>query len=369
MSVPTVMRWDHKNAPQIADMGNWTQIKAWYQAIFVDGYLADDDTTLIPPLGWDVTFNDGSYYVYLTQDTGADTNIWNRMYMVVQYNGVVTSHYYGDQVDVYNNNGGIKITGFGASSYHGAPTWYGNNTHGSNRHCPWIVIGNNRGVYFLGGYNPSTTTSEATHPQFSTSNTWSTWQYFGDFVNDGVDYGRNNQCCTYGREENINNDTKYYATYVRNSADWEDISRLSKAMVADQDDRYCGIHVTHDEDGNTRGTNFTATPFGLGYGTNYPGRTGLYDLPYPYIDGSLKIIEFDLWIRNNQSTPVNNERNQVYIGKMPGLYFPMHFSPLYNNNSLVEFEGSGEFEGKHFIGLARASADEFYINITDDWGI
>ena len=90
---------------------------------------------------------------------------------------------------------------------------------------------------------------------------------------------------------------------------------------------------------------------------------------YPYIDGGLKIVPYDLYIRNNLATKVSDKINGVYIGKMPGLYFPMHYRPLSTPYNLVEFEGTGPHENQHFIGLARLNYDEFYINITEDWGI
>jgi len=368
MSIPTVMRWDHKNAPQILNMRSWDQIKAWYTAIFTDGYLADDDTTLIPPLGWDLTFHATLKIAYLHQDTDADLQLVNRMYLRFDYDNVTDGNDWGDYANAYNNQGGILLTDWGnGGSPYGMPIFYGNTNNGTNRICPWVVIGNNRGVYFLVGYNPSTTAPIV--PEFSNLNNYSTWQYFGDFVNDGVDYGKNNQTCTYGYTGQTNSSSYYFRNYLNTNADWAGNGNLSKFMYYDNYNTYMGMHITHDEDGNTRGTNFTATPFGLGYGGNWIGRNSFYDLPYPYVDGSLKIIPFDLWIRNNQATPIYNEKNQVYIGKMPGLYFPMHYTPLANAKNLLEFEGSGEYEGQFFLGLGQTGYCEFYINITEDWGI
>jgi len=372
MSVPTVMRWDHKNSPKITNMRNWTQLKAWYTAIFVDGYLADDDITLIPPLGWDVIFDDGNQRVTLHQDTGADLQLVNRMYIVLYYANCMgtdtATNNYGAYCGVYNNQGGVLLTTYGNNStVYGLPIFYGNTNSGTNRICPYVVIGNNRGVYFFGGYNPST--SAPTIPNFSNTDDYSTWQYFGDFVNDGIDYGKNNQTCSYGYTSTSNNTSHNYRNYLNGSSDWAWVAGHNRIMYSDHNNKYMGMHITHDETGVTRGTNFTATPFGFGTGGVYVGKTPLYDLPYPYVDGSLKIVPFDLWIRNNAETPVNNKTDQVYIGKMPGLYFPMHYGPLATDNNLVEFEGSGEYEGKHFIGLARITYDEIYINITDDWGI
>jgi len=371
MSVPTVMRWDHKNAPQIINMRDWTQIRNWYQTIFVDGYLADDDITLIPPLDWEIIFDDVNFIVDMRADVnGLNDGSINRMYILIKYESVVNNGYHGCRVRSWIHYGSTQLSNTGEyDRKYGCPVWYGNNNMGTDRACPWIVIGNNRGVYFLGGYNGSITYPNIP-TNFSTSNDYSTWQYFGDFVNDGVDYGKDNQCCTYGYDgEELYNTSYYYSNQVDTLSQWRYTSGKQKIYYADNNDNYLGIHVVKDELGILRGMNYTAVPFGFFSGSRFIGRTKMYDLPYPYIDGGLKIIPHDLYVRNNLATPEDDKVNAVYIGKMPGLYFPMHNSPLATPYNLVEFEGTGPYEDQHFIGLAKLNYDEFYINITEDWGI
>jgi len=375
MPIPTVMRWDHKNSPKITDLNNWEQTKAWFQSIFVDGYLADDDTTLIPPLGWDLVADDGSKYITLTMDKDGDPNVVNRSRLVFKYKYVIENSYFGYHGKFTEHFDNLEICRFGKSGdtdhpENGHPITTGiNDISRNDLVCPYVVIGTNRGVYFLGGYNGSIEESQGNAP-FSTSNNYSYWSYFGDFINDGVDYGRNNQTASYQHYSEWGTSGDYRYNEIGNLSNWYTTINRSRVYCYNDDGYYNGFRIARDHNGNTRGQNFSATPFMYWIENVHLGASKRFALKYPYVDGGLKIVPHELWVRNSVTT--NGNRQQVYIGKMPGLYYPLHFRPLgYDGNSknIVEFEGSGEYEGQFFIGLARTGMDEFYINVTENWDI
>ena len=377
MAIPTVYRWDHKNSPKITNNQDWTQIKNWFQKIFVDGYLADDDVTLIPGLGWDFTFDDGLYHIILTMDSGADPQIVNRSVLTFKYKDVINNGYFGGHGNFYENDqGGLIISRFGYDNEstnvsYGMPLVMGINNKGTDRICPYVVIGNNRGVYFLGGYNNAVTSP--TIPPFSSSNGYASWAYYGDFINDGPDYGKNNQCSTYCYYNSQSNTTYYQHNDCSTLADWLVTVRYNRVYSQNNlAPYYNGIHIARDHVGGNRGLNFTATPFMMGTINGYLGASNKFNLKYPYIDGGLKIVPHELWTRNPIDPVEAGNRQQVYVGKMPGLYYPLHVKPLSytgNTKNIVEFEGTGVYENQYFIGLARSTADEFYINTSEDWGI
>ena len=376
MPVPTVMRWDHKNSPKITDMKDWDQIKNWYQTIFVDGYLADDDTTLIPPLGWDLVADDGSKYITLTMDSAGDPNVVNRSRLILKYKYIIENGYYGGHGQFNEHLDNLIITIFASASdnvnvSYGMPLLTGVNDGSTNKVCPYVVIGTNRSVYFLSGYNATIEPTDG-NPPFSTLDNYSHWHYFGDFINDGVDYGRNNQTCHHINYNEDSNAGSYNFTRCSSVGDWSISANKCKVFTYNFEGYYRGLNVARDHNGNTRGLNYSATPFMYWSENVYLGANNRFALKYPYVDGGLKIVPHELWVRNNLATPVSRDRQNVYIGKMPGLYYPLHFRPLSydgNTKNIVEFEGSGEYEGQFFIGLARTGMDEFYINVTENWDI
>jgi len=376
MPIPTVMRWDHKNAPQITNNQDWTQIKNWFKTIFVDGYLADDDVTPIPGLGWDYTFDDGLFHITLQMDSGVDPVAINRSLLTFKYKDIINNGYFGGHGNFYENDqGGLIVSRFGydddtTNVSYGLPILTGINNGGIDRICPYVVIGTNRGVYFLGGYNSQTSTVV---PPFSSANNYSTWAYYGDFINDGVDYGKNNQCATYCFYQHESNTSYYQHNDCTTLADWAVTTRYNRVYSRNNlAPYYNGIHIARDHTGGNRGLNYTATPFLYDAPAEYLGAVTRLSFKYPYVDGGLKIVPHELWLRNNTDPVVNKDRQQIYIGKMPGLYYPLHYRPLSftgNTKNIVEFEGTGEYEDQHFIGLARSSADEIYINISENWDI
>ena len=373
MAIPQVMRWDHKNAPQIDDMRDWVKVKAWYQAIFVDGYLADDDITPIPALSWECVFDDtiDAESVTLTMDTLGDPNVVNRSRLVLQYQGVVNGGTnFGTPAIFYQHLNTFPIAQFGdnIALTNGLPLLTGTNDDTVGNNCPWVVIGTNRGVYFLSGYNPDIASVSLSNPPFSSLDNYSNWHYFGDFINDGISYGRNNQCCNWGYNavDNISSNWESFNN-ISTQANWSIVSGQNKKVGLNQNTLYPGIHVYQDENGVNRGLNFTAVPFDYLPLNNYDIGT-YHSMKYPYTDGGLYLTPYDLWIRNNVAI-VEKDREEVHIGKLPALFYPLHERPLTNLTNLLEFQGTGLYADSHFIGLGRLDYDEIYINITDHWGI
>lgn len=349
MAIPQVMRWDDKNAPVIDDMRDWAQIQNWFQKIFVTGYLEDDDSTPKPGLGWDVTIDDAGTpkYVYIDSKSGYNGDIHNRLRVRFDFQYQLTNDRCGCQVIAWTHVDEADILGatnvginYGLTSIHGFNN-YENGTHV----CPWIVIGTNAGVFFLGGYNHDTPIAMLPKPKrFSSLSNYSSWSYFGDYINDGQDMEKFTQTTSF-----IDSGVSYITTpsYYASENDKKAFSS-TKAFNSTRLIDFTPVY-------NTEFMGYKESVFSQ---RTYMG-VWSHGMKYPYHDGGLYIVPFELW-SYDQGT---------YMGKIPGLYYPQHTRPLANTFSLIEFDGTGIYSGQHFIGLGRISYDEFYINVTEDWAI
>jgi len=348
MAIPTVMRWDHKNAPVINDMQDWTQIQNWFQTIFVDGYLADDDTTMIPGLGWDVTIDDAGTpkYIYLDADSGSDTINANRMRIRLNFQYMLTSDRFGPQCVIWDNiNELYMLTQTSLNANYGMNGIFGFNNYENGTHvCPWIVIGSRRGVYFLSGFNHDTP-SNAIPKRFSSLQDYSSWFYFGDYINDGYDMEKYNQIVG----DVIYNTTSYVTTYTYFRSN--NNKRAFALSVGFLHNRLMDFQYSLNTDYLVYRESFFS-------GRNYLS-TWNNAMKYPYLDGGLYIKQFELW-SNDQG---------IYLGQVPGLFYSQQNRPFANTFSLIEFDGTDLYDGQHFIGLGRPTYDEFYINVSVDWGI
>ena len=326
MAVPTVYRWDDLNAPQITDFQDASQMQAWAQAIFADGYLEDDNTTMKAGLGWSVdnTVTTQSKVTMIgnpvTEDlmeltmSSPDGAGWNAIGMKVTSNG-----------ETFIDSGGTYVTYFFGYADVG-------------KVCPWIVVGTTRGVYFIGGYNITTLTP--TIPPFSDNANSCTLTYVGNFVNDGVQVGLK-QCVMGGQYSgNLHTNTKMSTEHRSHTYGFKGI-RINRNYL----DAATPLNTFHYEHINGEAT------------TNYVGQSRK-GLKFPYIDGKVYLKEFGMY----------DEIDGVYFGKMPALYYPEHDKPYATPSCLVEFDGVGEFNNDKFIGISTTSYNEMYINTSEDWG-
>jgi len=348
MAVPTVMKWDHKNAPVINDMQDWSQIQNWFQTIFVDGYLADDDTTMIPALGWDMTVDDGGTpkYIYLDADSGSDSLNANRMRLRFDFQYMLTMDRFGPQLSIWDNIDELYIISYtSANTNYGLQGIFGFNDYLNGTHvCPWVVIGSKRGVYFLNGFNHDTPTNSIPK-RFSSISNYSTWHYFGDYINDGQDMEKYNQ---------IASDISFNAGAYCTARTYFSSNNSRKAFTTN-----VGFLHNRLKDFNVSlGNDYLVYKESFFSNSTYMGSWS-HSMLYPFSDGGLYIKPFEMW-SNDQG---------IYFGRVPGLFYPIQNRPLNNSFSLIEFDGTDIYDGQHFIGLGRLLYDEFYINTTADWGI
>jgi len=348
MAVPTVFRWDHKNAPVINDIQDWSQIQNWFQKIFVDGYLADDDTTMIPGLGWDVTIDDAGTpkYIYLDADSGSDSINANRMRIRLNFQYMLTMDRFGPHIYVWDNiDENYQITYSNASNLYGINGIFGFNNYENGTHvCPWIVIGSRRGVYFLSGFNHDTPTN-AIPKRFSSSQDYSNWDYFGDYINDG-----------WNMEKSVQTASDINLNGGQNVATWTNFKSNNSRKAFGPTIGFLINRLMNFQ--YTVGTEYLGFRESFFSARNYMG-TWKYYMKYPYLDGGLYIKPFELWSYDQG----------IYLGRIPGLFYPQQQKPFANTFSLIEFDGTDIYEGQHFIGLGRPTYDEVYINTTADWGI
>ncbi len=337
MATPTVYRWDDANAPVVTNIHDWTQIKAWFQAIFVNGYLEDDNTTMKNGLGWSVGVDDATKKI--TLDMIGDANTENLMRVRADFSKQVNNNYFGSSIIAFSHQELYKLSSASDNPTYSFFPWIGQNDD-DLKICPWIIIGNARGVYVLSGFNDLTTAPIKS--EFSTKDKYASAKYFGNFVNDGIDYGRNNQCISFGREPLALSSPTSLSTqnsYVFSKNYPILINRTFK-------NEYVLNRIINCEemmDGNY--VYLSAPAFGL---------------RYPYIDGGMYIKPYKMY----------STVDKVYVGKFPSLYYSKHKRPLSKSgNSLIEFDGTGTYAGDKFIGLGFTVNSEFYINTTEDWGI
>ena len=356
MAIPTVYRWDDKNAPVMTDMTDWTAIKAFYQTIFVDGYLEDDDITPKPGLGWTLTFDDINYEVHIhLGDVPVDLNNDVQPFIKHQYNRVITTTYQGIALSGYDNiiaNGGqILVENEGLDTQ---GLIMGTNNRDPQFITPWIIIGTNKQFYSLGGSNYGTNYGvyEPTKPSmFSVDNKYATYSFFGEMINDGVDLGKY-KVIQSGVENGIQLSIDSLFTYFHNSLKMStaDATGEFAFKYSRQLNKVINIHMNLID----KKTFFGGISRHLGkhYG----------HMKFPYSDDGLYIEAVDLW----------SAYEGVYFGKVPGLYEPMQNTPLtdtINPNALIEFEGTGEFTGWNFIGLGINTYYEMYIVTNQDWDL
>ncbi len=341
MAVPTVYRWDDVNAPIIDDNRDWTQIKAWFKTIFVDGYLDNDGLTMKPPLGW--AFSEDEHVIdtninTITLDMIGDPVTENLMRIEFQQSHPDTG-YKGLGMNVYEHQSVNPI--------HNPPSLSQNTfIHGSNdavgKIMPWVVIGTNRGVYFLSGYN--STIASPNKSSFCTVTNNVAFNYIGNYINDGVNIGKNNQCW-----RGSTNSTAIYPPSGQAS---------NQEYLVGGNATHGFVHTKRDYQNNFNKRHLVTYERLLSRtGVDYVGKYAI-GLKYPYLDGSLFMKEYGLY----------DTTDGVYFGKMPALYYPEHDRPKQTTNNLIEFDGAGDYAGHKFIGLS-GYFNEFYINTTADWGI
>jgi hypothetical protein len=335
MAVPTVYRWDDLNAPQITNVKDWTQIKAWYQAIFVNGYLEDDNITTKSALGWGVTEDNVNHKI--TLDMLGDANSENLMRIQMLHNHQVDDGNDGHGVIAWEHQGSntiVNITGYWGTMLMGS-------NDDSLKVCPWILIGTSRGFYTLSGYN-SSVTAPTLPSAFTNVDGAFRFNYFGNYVNDGVNLARNIQCVLGVTQNDITN-----ASTDLTSATASIYDATSEHVKCKRN--YLGNSVAknlvHREALDEGSIQFIGAPAS--------------GLKFPYIDGGLYFKPMTLY----------NKADGVYYGKLPAMYYPEHTRPLTSSDNLIEFDGSGVYSGHKFIGLGHSTSNEFYINISEDWGI
>ncbi len=328
MAVPTVYRWDDYNAPQMTNIHDWTQIKAWFQAIFVNGYLENDNTTTKPALGWTVTEDDTNKKIKL--DMVGNSTTHNLMSVDIEFDDQINTSHYSTDVNVYEHQ---AVNKFVEHNSYKKLSWFGQNDD-DLKICPWIVIGTTRGFYVLVGRN--NTTSAPNKPIFTDNLNYFRWSFFGDYVNDGVDVGKYNQCAVVGGSKlNSASDMGSYHDSVFNNGVPFAISR-----------NYLSTTITD---------NYRMISIEMFYGQSYLQPS--IGLKYPYVDGGLHIKPMKIF----------DSIEKVHMGKLPNMFTSDHITPLGSSTVLIEFTGTGTYAGDKFIGLGNGSSGEFYINISADW--
>ncbi len=347
MAIPTVYRWDDKNAPVITNIHDWTQVYDWFQAIFVDGYLEDDDVTAKPGMGWDLVIDSRAapttYEVSLTQaeKPGVLLAEQNKMLIELNYVEQCTGNRFGPRfIGCWEDGDKTNLLyASAAADIYGTGPWFGQNDD-DLKICPWIIVGTDRGFWAFAGHNHNV--PAGTKPtEFTSITNYCAFRYLGDFVNDGVNLDKNNQTC------NSHMTTTQFNVVTSISA------QPSYYYLGSSFPMKTGRNYLNEiESGELPHKEF------IMYGHLYPGNwtTGI---KYPYLDGGLYIKPWELW----------HKAGKVYYGKLPGAYYPMHDTPLYHSLNFVEFTGTGIYEGDKFIGLSYSGYCEFYINLSQDWGI
>lgn len=343
MAVPTVYRWDDANAPQVTNIHDWSQVKAWFQAIFVDGYLEDDGVTQKPGLGWGLSFDDATYRVYLTQ---AGTFLQqNTLYIELDYTKQCDgSNYYGATVvGVWENTDKVNEL-FKNTNYNHGIQLLGQNDD-DTKICPWVMVGTSRTWWNLCGHNHNV--SAPTVPtDFTSQQNYYSFCSVGDYINDGIDMGKHNQYVMFGN---------YSYKYI-NSVSAMNTYR-QQCYHSGYTTSSTSIRVMRDAQQNV-GLSTAYHYEGLMANNSYVGGFA-YPVKYPYPNSGLLIKPFELWHHNDH----------VYLGKIPGIYYSPQGRPLAHTLNFIEFDGTGEYAGDKFIGLGDSSYNEFYINITEDWGV
>lgn len=340
MAVPTVYRWDDVNAPVITDVHDWTQIKDWFDKIFVTGYLENDNVTMKPALGWSVTVDDAAFTI--TLDMLGDPLIENLARVRFFFNRQVNSGSFacGRSMKEHQDTNPI-VTGRSAQDY---IQILGQNDD-DLKVCPWVIIGTSRGFWQICGQNK--TINAPTKPtQITDEENYISYSYWGNYINDGVDLGKNNQCAMQGEITVNMTSLVHMSTY--------------------QQYRYSGnnygVNTCRDFQNNIVTANDDLVHYeGFIHNQNRLGVPS-QGLKYPYIDGGLYIKPFQMYHR----------LDHVYYGRMAGMYYPEHIKPLYSAPSkLIEFTGTGVYAGQEFIGISSIvnTSNEFYINISEDWDI
>lgn len=345
MAIPTVYRWDDKNAPVVTDLHDWTQIYDWFQAIFVDGYLEDDDTTPKPGLGWGLVLDDRAapttYYADLTQaeKPGVLLSEQNKLKVRFDFNYQCTQNWFSPRYSCWENDDEVVLLFSQGNVSYGTGSVVGQNDD-DLKVCPWIVIGTDRGVWMMAGHNHNVPAGNVP-ADFSSITNYMAFRYFGDYINDGVNLGKNNQLTTSGSPSGQFNTVSAMSTlysYYYNG----------QAYVCKTGRNYLNnIQVRNLAHKETIMNN-----------DDYPGAWS-YGMKYPYIDGGLYITPWEMW----------SKEDKVYYGRIPGAYYPLHSKPLNHSLPYVSFTGTGLYEGDEFIGLSDSRGVEFYINISEDWGI
>ena len=336
MAVPTVYRWDDIHAPQITTR-SWTQIKNWFNKIFVTGYLEDDGVTMKPPMGWQVTVDDTNYYIDLQMIGDPQTEklatIRYDFHRMRQGN---TFNYLGAKITMW---GHLYTQTISNNSGYFHPTIGVNDDE--LKVSPWVMIGTSRLYYNFSGCNTSVD-APAIPTLFNNINNYHAFHFMGNIVNDGVDLDGSKCIGTTGRSSrniislsNLSTEQSFRLTFPTYGIN------IGKT--------YTGATVTNRQTGVPE-ESATASLAYLGNPVN--------GLRYPYLDGGLYI----------KPMKVFDSTDGVYLGKLSGLYYSVQIKPLYQfPNNLIEFDGDGIYSGHKFIGITTITHGEFYINTTEDW--
>ena len=323
MAVPTVYRWDDVGAPQLTNPKNWAQYKAMFQALFIDGYVGKS------AIGWDCTFDDGLKTV--TLDMVGNPATENLMRVELNHSTSNT----GVQA-IYNEHQGTNE--FYDSTYDNTML-LGSNYNGSGTIiCPWIVIATDRGIYWISGYSDI---AYPTQPPITINNSIQV-TYMGNFVNDGVDVGKNNQCLwgvggvgnVDDGNDAINHGASYFAGDNKTHITTRNYSNVFTPRVMVTLDRLQSSSLHQ-------------------YLSNYSK-----GLKYPYLGNQMIIKPFGMY----------DKYEGVYFGKMPACYVSEHDRPMKPTAKVDTFTGTGTYAGDTFYVLYNGSS-EFYINVSENWVI
>lgn len=337
MSVPTVYRWDDASAPQITDYRDYTQIKAFIQAVFVDGYGAK------PGLGWTMTTNDPNHEINLeAADIGTGVRPWIRL----DYTNRVNSGSFFDSAIMYEkNNGGVGLNIVTTSGSTARSSCLGGGNDDQLKICPWLIIGTSRCFYTFFGYNH--TVAAPTIPTQITSNGKLNHAFFGDF-NESIDLGGYNFLTPYTSStlnSTVSNET--------GNADGYFLAKLTQGTshrLETSRNEYLQ-YVNTKNLPLQQALSSTST-------TGYLGRR-YKQIRYPYPDGGLYMEEVYFM----------NETSEMIFGKLPGFYIPLHDMPLKPVDGISTFDGTGVHAGKTFLCVSDTENFEFYFDTTSDWGV
>jgi hypothetical protein len=341
-----VYRWDDDNAPVITNFRDWTQIKAWFQAIFVDGYLENDGVTPKSGLGWTLTFDDVNNIIdidIVEADALKPTPKIRLYYSNVVAQTSPSVNYRRPYYEVYESELTNKFDSINSTDVHGC-NFIGLNDESGTKITQWVVVGNEKAFHVFTGYNDSIDGSTGIKPiEFTTSNNYIIgWAFFGRIINDGVSLNDYNFISKYSDMYYTYNDVSAtQATfYGSNGLDSYSYFKTSRNINGD-----FSSYTIHEENWFKWDRKQLST---------YQRSS----IRYPYVDGGLYLKDFFLY----------HDTDQTYLGKLPGVYISEQNLPLTPTSGLQEFTGDGIYADERFLCFYNGESSLF-INLDRSWDV